>query len=144
MTRPQSILWFERCFIGSMAVSLISAAFNWSTIQDSIEAIPDSAILPSWYIPAMMLSGIVLNLVIWFFVARRGSVVAKWIATVFFGLGAVGMVFTLFGGHAAASLSPTGIVAWLLSAVAIWMLFRPDAKAWFSGDRSADLTRTFS
>lgn len=145
MTRPQSIIWFERFFLGSMAIGLFNSAMNWTKMQEQIAANPDSAILPSWFMPAMMVFGIGINLLLWYFAARKGSVVAKWIIAVLFGFGVIGIVLTMIRGQATqGGLTILGIVTWVLSAIAVVMLFRSDAKAWFAGDRTEDLTQTFS
>ena len=76
--------------------------------------------------------GFVFPVVIWYFVARRSSLVAKWIVTIVFCISVLGLLFNLlmktFVSPPSAVLS---IFAAVLNGIAIVMLFRPDAKIWF-------------
>ncbi|MCR5872005.1 hypothetical protein LRS12_15575 [Sphingomonas sp. J344] len=83
-----------------------------------------------------------LSLLLWYFTARRASEVAKWIIVAFFGLSAVSLPFTL-AGFEAVGIVPVAlnVVTFALTAVAVWMLFRPDSAAWFrdsGGDSDSD------
>jgi hypothetical protein len=144
MTRPQSIIWFERCFLGAIGIGLVNSALNWSKIQEAVAATPGAGVLPGGFLIGTMVVGIIINLLLWYFAARRGANVAKWIIVVFFGLGLLGLIRALTGGVAAPTMNVFAYAALALQAVGIWMLFRPDAKAWFAGRRGDDLTQTFS
>jgi hypothetical protein len=144
MTRPQSIIWFERCFLGAIGIGLVNSALNWSKIQEAVAATPGAGVLPGGFLIGTMVVGIIINLLLWYFAARRGSNVAKWIIMVFFGLGLLGLARTLMSGVAAPTMNVFAYVALALQAVGVWLLFQPDAKAWFAGRRDDDLTQTFS
>lgn len=144
MTRPQSIIWFERSFLGAIGIGLVNAALNWSKVQTAVDATPGAGILPSGFLIGTMIVSLVINLLLWYFAAKRGAVVAKWIIVVFFAIGLLSLVRVLVGGIAAPTMNLFAYAALALQAVAVWMLFRPDAKAWFAGDRTGDLTDTFS
>ncbi|UVO54167.1 hypothetical protein [Sphingomonas sp. SUN039] len=147
MERPQSIVWFERLYLGAAAVGILNSVVNWSAMQERIAATPNSAMLPSWFVPATMGVGLLITLLLWFFVARRGSVVAKWIVTVLFVIGLIG-VPTLITGVSSGLITPLqaafSLVTFAMNAAAVVMLFRPDAKPWFGGAGRTDLTDTFS
>jgi len=145
MQRPTSIVNFERCYLGSVVVGLIASLFNWHDAQSLVAVQRANQMIGSWYMPAMLAVGIVIELLLWYFVARRGSTVAKWIVVVFFVFSCFGLV-TGLAGHR----YPTGIagvlsiVGFVLDAIAVWLLFKPDAKAWFGeppleGGREAEL-----
>jgi hypothetical protein len=70
--------------------------------------------------------------------------VAKWVIVVFFGLSVLSIARALISGVVPPTLNIFAGLAFVLQAVAVWMLFRPDAKAWFDGDRTENLTNTFS
>jgi hypothetical protein len=142
MDRPQSIVNFERSYLGAMVVGLLSSAFNWSLIRGQVAATPGASILPSWFMPVTILVSLAINLLLWYFAARKGAVVAKWIIVVFFVLSLVGLP-GMFSGIMPMRVVIFAIVSFLLNAIAVWMLFRPDAKAWFAGDR-INLKDTFS
>jgi len=144
MTRPTSILWFERCYLGSVGIGLVNSALSWSAIRAQVDATPGAAVLPASFLVGMLVVGLIVNLLLWYFTALRGSAVGKWIIVAFFAMGLLGVARTLVGGVAAPTSNALVGIALLLQAVAIWMLFRPDAKAWFADDRRQDLTDTFS
>ena len=131
MERPQSILWFERCYLGAMAIGLLNTATNWSRVQEQIAATPNSELLPSWFFAATLALGLAISLTLWYFVARRGSVVAKWIVTVFFAIAVLSVVRTAASGIVPPTLNILAVIALVLQAVGVFMLFRPDTKPWF-------------
>lgn len=135
MERPQSIIWFERSYLGAVAVGLVNTATNWSGVQEQIAATPNSELLPSWFFGATIAVGLAINLTLWYFVARRGSVVAKWIVTVFFAIGLLGVLRAATSESVPPTLNVFAVVALVLQAVAVFMLFRGDAKPWFSGNK---------
>src|SRR3546814_12760158 len=77
-----------------------------------------------------------INLIIWYFISRRRSKIAKWIQVVLYVLGLVFFLTSL--NH---PLSPKGlalaanIVIYALYGAATYMLFRPDTAAWFGNAR---------
>jgi hypothetical protein len=144
MSRPQSIIWFERCFLASLALGIVNAAISWSKVRDMVDATDSAAVLPSWFLPVTLVCGLGINLLLWYFAARRGATVAKWIIVVFFGLSALSIARALLNGIVAPTLNIFAGIAFILQAIAVWMLFRPDAKAWFAGNRNDNLTNTFS
>jgi hypothetical protein len=146
MQRPPSIITFERCYLGAVALGLVNNVLNWTNLQEQMAAAPNSQLLPDWFLPATIGVGLLITLLLWYFVARRASVVAKWILVVFFAIGLIG-VPGIISGVSAGLISPllaiAGFVTLTLNAIAVWMLFRPDAKLWFAGQQTS-LTDTFS
>lgn len=143
MERPQSILWFERAYLGSVALGLLNSALNWSQVQEQLAMTQNSALLPSWFVPATMMISLVINALMWFFIARRGSTVAKWIFVVLFAIGILGVVSMVAGGTIPPTFNIVAVIALVLQVIAVVMLFRPDTKSWFGSDKP-DLNNTFS
>jgi hypothetical protein len=146
MERPQSIVWFERSYLGALALGLVNNALNWTAMQERMAAAPNSALLPSWFLPVALGIGILISLLLWFFIARRASVVAKWIVVVLFVIGLIGVpgiVTGLQSGLITPLMAAFALIAFGLNGFAVWTLFRSDTKAWFSG-QATDLTDTFS
>lgn len=141
MTRPQSIIWFERFYLGALALGLLNTMLNWSVIQQQLGTSAASSILPGWFMPAILGIAFAINLLLWYLVARRRSVVAKWFVTVLFIIGLFGLL-GLVRGQVPGRIVPFTILNYLLNAAAVVMLFRPDTKRWFAGKR--DLGETFS
>lgn len=135
MERPQSILWFERCYLGAMAIGLLNTATNWSRVQEQIAATPNSELLPSWFFAATLSLGLAISLTLWYFVARRGSVVAKWIVTVFFAIAVLSVVRTAASGIVPPTLNILAVIALVLQAIGVFMLFRGDSKPWFGDSK---------
>jgi hypothetical protein len=131
MERPHSIVWFERLYLGGVALGLLNTVANWSAMQAQVAATPGSAILPPWFTIATVAVGIAINLLLWFFIARQGSVVAKWILVVLYAIGLIGVAMTLATGQRPPTLNAFAALVFALQTAAVVMLFRPDAKPWF-------------
>ena len=135
MERPASIVTFERCYLGAWVVGLINSALNWNVAMAAMADNPSVAQLGPSFASTMMIGGLAIGaaitLLLWYFVARRGSVVAKWIVTVFFALGLASFLWSLAAGRGFGLVTVIALVAMALQAIAVAMLFRPDTKPWF-------------
>lgn len=136
MERPVSIVWFERCYLGATAVGLVNTALSWNTSLQRMAESPGAAQFGPSFAGNILLLGtavaIVIALVLWYFTARRRSVVTKWIITAFFGFAVLGVVTSLRMGTTQPGIGGVlMIVAFVLNALAVWQLFRPDANLWF-------------
>lgn len=149
MLRPISIIQFERCYLGSLVLGFLTLAFSWNAQMAMLQRNPATAQMAGGVLYGSLLTGLVLGavvtLVLWYFAARRASVVAKWIIVVFFAIGLLSLLNTLSKGMVPPGLGGVlTITNVVLQAVAVYLLFRPDAKAWFDGRRSAaDIGDTF-
>jgi hypothetical protein len=132
MQRPVSIVNFERCYLGAIAVGLINTALNWQAMMETTQMRQATVMFGSMLLPISVAIGLAISGLLWFFAARKGSAVAKWIIVVLFGFSVLGMLGKLFAHSDASALQLIlGVVAFALNGVAVWMLFRPDTKAWF-------------
>lgn len=99
-----------------------------------------AAVIGAWYFPTMMAIGFIAPLILWYFIARRGSAIAKWIVVVFFAIGLCGSLIGL-----AMHTFPVGLrgiisaVTFVLQAISVWLLFRPDTSAWFGETKSGEV-----
>ncbi len=138
MDRPLTIARFERGYLGALAIGLLNTAFNWRRTAETAEARQAEQLIGSWYLPTIAVLGFLIPLALWYFIARRGSVLAKWIATVFTSFGVTGALFALARGNYPTTLSLVlSLIALALQAYAIAMLFRPDARPWFGAKDEA-------
>lgn len=129
--RPQSIMTFERLYLGAWLVGVINTGLSWGRNQEMIQASGAVADIGAGALYATTAVGFVIPLLLWYFIARRASIVAKWILIALFAMGLIGIVYAGTQGSLAGGLS--GILAGaalLLQMAAIYMLFRPDARAW--------------
>jgi len=135
MERPKSIVNFERCYLGAVLVGLINVALNWSAMQETTQVRQANAMMgnaSTTIMAASMIFGLVISGLLWFFTARKGSVVAKWIVVVFFAFS----ILSLLSGFAMHTYVSTlqmvlTLVGFALNAAAVWMLFQPDTRPWF-------------
>ena len=134
MVKPPSIARFEQLYWASVVVGLLNTALNWTTSHAALAANPMLA-NATWVLPAMQVVGLAIAVLLWFFIVRRPSVVAKWVQVVFAGFGAFGLLSAVFllalGRVPIGSQLILGVLANLLYIAAAVMLFKPDAKAWF-------------
>ena len=134
--RPSSIVRFDRLYLASIAVGLVGNILEWPLTIARLAENPDTAALGSTATVAaggMIAVGVVVALLLWFFIARRGSNIARWILVVFtvFAIGSLAIGFS----SGAVILDAGGIVrivAVALQTAAIVFLFRPDAAPWFA------------
>ena len=141
MPRPPSILLFERLYLGSLLLTVIGTVMFWSTTRDLMLAMPnvqgnDSV---ATLIPAIMVGTLIVtllaSLLIWWLVARAGSVIGKWLAVGTEALGALFAVLAVLrlvrGTTGDLPQSLINLAASVLAIAAAAMLFRADAQPWF-------------
>jgi hypothetical protein len=144
--RPESIRWFERVYIGRIIIglSLYVYAILWG-IDHGISALPTHVRLTAWII--QLLGMIVLNGLLFYFIGRRASTIAKWIFIVTSLIVAVSVIRIVIAPNflpAALKMGPLFGVG--LDFTMIMLLFQPDARNWFErrGMTDEDYAETFS
>jgi len=134
VTKPPSIVRFEQFYWASVILGLINTGLNWRTSQAALSANPVLAGM-TWLLPAMQVVGLAVTVLLWFFIVRRPSVVAKWVQVVFAGFGALAIasavVLIAMGRSSLNAQIVVGLVANILYVAAAVMLFKPDARLWF-------------
>ena len=136
MGRPLSIVWFERCYLGCVAVGVLNTALSWNKVIATASENPQAAQLGESFIPAVLTIGLVLGLItsalLWYFTARKGAAATKWIITALFVLNVLLSVLgAARGTFSEGIMAVVAIVALVLNGLAVWNLFRPDTKVWF-------------
>jgi hypothetical protein len=146
--RPQSIILFERIYLTCVALGAVAGTWSFLHVGQMMPPGAPPALTAS--LPLIsgvsLVAGVAINLLLWFFIARRGANVAKWIFIVFFVLGLFGLVRMVMGVN---TLIPglmrvSAAIQLVLQAACAWLVFRPDARAWFKGERPNDLHDIFS
>lgn len=131
MERPTTIAWFERLYAIYVAFSF--AGTNLALGKNS-EVQELNAQVGGWMIPVSLVLPLVIAGLIWFFIARRASQIAAWVATL---LLIVNLVLTGIGllrwhdgaaDSAAMAISLTATALFLLSVIMLW---RAESLAWF-------------
>jgi|SRR3569623_262710 hypothetical protein len=142
MGRPISIIWFERCYLASVVIGLISLALKWGDVSTVTQNNPAAAQLGPGFMATVMSIGVVIglgiNLLLWFGAARKGWVVCKWFIAIFFVLGLLGTGFRVVGGRFPEGIPGVlSVIVTVLGALSVWFLFRPDTEEWFGEDAEA-------
>lgn len=137
MDRPASIVRFEQFYLGHIIVGLAGSLI--ALFDNNSPAMAQATeTLGAWFLPATLGIAVVTQIALWFYIARKGSAVAKWILVAFTAINLLGAAVLLFGFATgfgaqsrsfAGSLLSLGASALLIGAIA--MLFRPDTPAWF-------------
>jgi glucan phosphoethanolaminetransferase (alkaline phosphatase superfamily) len=140
--RPKSIVNFERLVLLYLAIGLVYAYLVWDQTMASLQG--QGAALGSGTIMTIQAVTVALYLLLVWFISRKGSPVAKWIYVVISGLslvlGLVGIQETISLGTLPLILA---VAQYALILVTIWLLFRPDSKAWFNDGRGGVDSDTF-
>ena len=136
--RPASIVMFERLFLASLALSVASFFINYESMLRDLETQPGLSELGlgSGFAIGSMAVGLAIFLLLWFFIARKASSVAKWILVVLLAFSAIslpGMIMAPWDLGVVLALA-----VYALEIAAVVYLFRADAVAWFRGEPSAD------
>ena len=138
--QPKSIQRFDMVYLASLAVYAGGFFLGYDdtvalTRQQYAEAGLD--VDPSMWVAISFVVILAVSLLLWWLVSSKGSNVAKWILTVFFGLGLLAIAYSFSTGAAGPLTIATGLslLSTALSGVAIFFLFKPDAKAWLERER---------
>lgn len=138
MQQPKSIERFEQLFFLGLVIGLAMQILNWNKSVEAMQVSPVTAQLGIPFLLGTMAVGLAISLSLWFFIARRGSEVAKWIYVVLTALALLGIVATALlpraqGMPAPDLITQIGRVAvTLINLVSIWFLFQPDTRPWFN------------
>ena len=134
--QPESIRKFTLFYLGSLVVSLVATVINYDQVSQSVarQSGAAGAELGSGAVIASMVFGAAVMLLLWYLVARKGFAIAKWIVVGFFLVSLYGLFGVLRGGISASDA--LGLISFALQAVAMYFLFQPDAKVWFSRERA--------
>ena len=132
--RPSSIVNFERVVLLMLVLGIANAALTWDKQVAQVAAQG----FGSGLLIAVQLIGIAITLLLLWLIAHRRSNVARWIWVV---LGVLGLVVAAWGFRGLPNLPVLELAmqpaSWLLSLASIWLLFRPDTRAWFGHDEGA-------
>lgn len=136
--RPKSIDQFAWVYAAVIGAGLVSTALSWNDMlaQVSVQQMIARFGAATVYVVAGI--GLTIQLLLWYFIARRGSVIAKWIFVILTVFAILTGVWSLFTADAASTaIAVIGVATLVLQAVALWLVFRPDTRAWF-GELPAD------
>lgn len=142
MVRPRSIAIFEIAYLAALAANLAGPFLIWPALFASVAEQAHAGAGAAGVVNGVLIGGILIALVVgllfWWFVARRGSNVARWITVLALGYGLVSSAFGLAAaGDAIGPVRLVSLAGMVFTAVALAALFMPDARAWFAHDPEA-------
>lgn len=133
--RPQSIVQFERLYIFGIVLSLAASVWTFGHSANLLpaDAPPGMVAALPWVAGFGIVIGLAINLCLLFFIAHKGSEVAKWIFIILFALGVAGLLRGLSPSAMALPPGPRllSLLHVIIQGVCVWFLFRPDARPWF-------------
>ena len=131
--RPASIVNFERVLLLTIVIGLAAAVFNWDATV-ALARSQSGGRFGSTFVLVVQAASIALYLLLLWLIARRRSVVAMWIYVV---LAVAGLLLALRGLSSLGQLPLPALLLqaaqWLLTLVSLWLLFRPESRAWLRG-----------
>lgn len=151
MSRPKSIVLFDRLYLLSIVVSLIGAAVTWNATMAKAMSSPAMVQNPEMA-PIVTVGSIIgigisvaITLLLWWLIAYKANDVVKWVFVVLNVIGIAGAVFSLFAMNTEEAVAVYWkAAAWLFAIPALFFLFRPDANAWFASKGQVDQADPFA
>lgn len=136
--RPESIRRFDLFYLASLALSVVGFVLSYDAVVAGVEAQSAAAGLQmgSGVAIGSFAFGIVLYLLLWFLVSRKRVAIARWLIVLLFLISLIGAPSALAGGFTL--VEAISLLSLVLLAVAIYYLFQPDTKAWFSGEAPSE------
>jgi hypothetical protein len=137
--KPESIRRFDLFFLASLALLVVGFFISFDASVAAIQAetaARGAQVGGSGLAIGLFVVVLAIELLLWFFVSRKGVSIAKWLLVVL-------LIIDLFGlpSLVSGALTAPKIVSLLriaLEAVAIAFLFKADARAWFGGASDED------
>ena len=128
--RPPSIRLFEKLYLLTIVLGLVALAFSWNSMTGFAQARAGRDAASGLLIAAAVL-GVLIPLLLLYFIARRGSNVAKWIFVVLSAFSVLSFVAGIANPELPKdALFLLNVVSLGLTLYCAWLLFRPDARAW--------------
>ncbi len=129
--RPNSIIRFEQLFLGALALNALNVFLNWDTWSMVMSRGDGSEGMNAFATYSIIAFPFLINLWLWFKIARKASSLGKWLLIAMFLIGVIWSLATIDNYRTLGVIILFTILA--LKAGAIYMLFRSDAKQWFAG-----------
>lgn len=130
--RPRSIILFERVYLTMIALALTHSVIVWDDSVAMLDADPVLSDLGAAYLLFVLAASMAINLLLWYFVVRRASNVARWILVIFLVINLISVALHVSAG--AFPLDLPGVLdalAMVLYLAATALIFRRDASEWF-------------
>ena len=138
---PPSIRRFAQLWFASTALWAVGTRLAWNRTQKTLEIDPRTIPVAPYAQPVNVALVLLATILLWWLVARRASLLGKWLVMAVAAWSALRVLLTLFTLATSANPHPLSQGSFLLAAAlavaSAAMLFRPDARAWF-GEHDAE------
>lgn len=136
--QPHSIGIFDKLFLGSLALGLANMFLSWESSMAELEGSGLDGGAGTGLMIASVAIGFGISLLLWYFISRHASNIARWILIALTAIGVISLPFSLFDLPTVPMI--LAIVVTGMQLVAIYYLFRPDSKLFFEnkGQGSVD------
>ena len=128
--QPASIISFVRFFLGALVADALAVVLGFPATLAALSKPPASMSAGTLIFMLGVYAAVALAL--WYFAARRRSVVAKWILSIWFVVASCLLALSLYQGEFFGLVVYLNWIAYGLRAKATSELFKPDADTWFS------------
>jgi NAD/NADP transhydrogenase beta subunit len=145
--QPESIRKFSLLILASLVLGGVGFVINYPVAIAKLQANPAMIKFGSGFLIGSFGIGLLIILLLWFFIVRRASNVARWIWVVFLALGLLGMPMVVVRAfHGEASWLPTvvSLINTAMQLAAAWFLFQPDSREWFASKGKGIDVSTFN
>jgi len=135
--RPRPILWFEGAVLLAAAIDLINNVIAFPMLRRGLAM--RGFVLGEPAMVASVLLTPLLCVILWYCIARRGSVLGKWLMAAYVA-GSVVLFVRQMAITPPVSLNPmliAAVAAQLLRLGAVMCLFLPSAQPWFREEHVA-------
>lgn len=139
--RPRSIVAFDWLYLGAQALTVAISPWTIGQAEAMFRANPAMAQFESLGRIMLIVSlvvGVAVSLLLWYFVSRRASNVAKWILVAFIAYGVLTTIKLFVDPGLGQAPSLATIPLYALNLAAAYCLFRKDAVAWLEGKAPVD------
>lgn len=136
--RPESIRRFDFAYLGSLVLSAVDFVLERDALTSRLAAQSGEGgiAMSGSIVTGVFVAWMVFLVFLWFLAARQRATIAKWVIVLLVAIGLYA-VPALFSGTftLAKTVSAMSLV---LSLLAVYYLFKPDAKAWFAGEEAVE------
>lgn len=137
--RPESIRRFDMFYLGSVALSVVDFVLEHDALMTRMETQSQAAkvSLGAGFVNGLFAVWIAFMLLLWFLASHKRVNIAKWIIVLLVVISLWGLPGLVVGTFTTAKI--ISLLSFMLSWVAVYFLFRPDAKTWFAASPADEI-----
>jgi len=118
--RPNSVIWFERLFLATLAIGVLQSAYGWNA---AVAASSVALVLTVMIVTFALILGLV------FLVSRKRSRIALAVLVLLFAIGLPGFYKIITSGPFF-GVESVALLQTVMELVALVFIFTPESRAW--------------